>query len=129
MIEICQEKMDVTFSPSAVTVLGSYGLDFWVHDIDPLAQSATITFHVYNTTSLISGTRPPVIGYTAFWSKYVAPIIGSLSQSGATSPVTQDFYWEQPISYAVCHFPQSGADVANNPYVNAGGVFGGSEGW
>jgi len=82
----------------AVTYLGSYRLDFYIVDVDFQAGTATVLFYVGNSSTLASGTRPPVIGYTDFWLRYIEPAINSATASGPTSRTTQDFWWIEVIS-------------------------------
>jgi hypothetical protein len=84
----------------AVTYLGSYGLEYHIVSIDGGSGTAVVLFHVWNSSSLASGTRPPVIGYTEFWQEIVSPFINGLVNSGGPmSTVTQDFWWFETINY------------------------------
>ena len=58
----------------AVTYLGSYNLD-WV--AKPNAENGTIsvTFSIYNTSTMQSASRPPILGYLPIWQKTVGSMI------------------------------------------------------
>jgi hypothetical protein len=53
----------------AVTYLGSYNLSYEVLSIN--GHSAKVRFNVYNESTIQSGIRPPVIGYTGWWTRNV----------------------------------------------------------
>jgi hypothetical protein len=83
----------------AVTFLGTYGLNYYVVSIDEDAGTAEVLFYVHNSTTLASGTRPPVIGYTPLWTDNIEPTINNLASSGPTSEVTQSFWWTETIRF------------------------------
>jgi hypothetical protein len=83
----------------AVTFLGSYDLNYYVVDVDAAAGSADVRFHVSNESTLSSATHPPVIGYTNWYLETISPFIDSLVPTGPMSKVTQNFWWDETISY------------------------------
>jgi 6-phosphogluconolactonase len=60
--------------------------------------TAQINFRISNETTISSGLRPPVIGYTGVWKDYVAEPLNSLFPSGPMSKTTQKFFWSQEIT-------------------------------
>jgi hypothetical protein len=83
----------------AATYLGSYELHYYVVSVDPHDQTAVILIHVNNDSTLASATHPPVIGYTPFWKNYIEPATNNLVPNGPMSTVTQNFWWDETISY------------------------------
>ncbi len=77
----------------AVTYLGSYALTYNVGSFDMSAGTATVQFHVSNSSTIESATHPPYIGYTQWWDQNVGQPLNNLFQSGPLSPTSQDFYW------------------------------------
>ena len=51
----------------SVTYLGSYGLNWSV--MNKTEDQAFVMLEVTNSSTIESGTRPPVLGYTDFWKK------------------------------------------------------------
>ena len=74
----------------AVTFTGSYKAEFKVEDIDCCKKTANLKISLYNKSHAASALRPPVLGYTALWQQYVAPLINDLFKSGALSPTEQN---------------------------------------
>ena len=83
----------------AVTYLGTYSLRYYVTDVDFENRTAQVLFNVQNSSTLASGTRPPVLGYTPFWTDYVEPAINFIVRNGPMSRKTQDFWWTETITY------------------------------
>ncbi|MCA2968810.1 MAG: RHS repeat-associated core domain-containing protein [Acidobacteriaceae bacterium] len=83
----------------AVTYRGSYGLSFNVSNVNASAGTASVSFHVCNVSSIASGTRPPVIGYTQAYQNTVGRALNNSFSSGAMSPTQQDFFWTQQVSF------------------------------
>lgn len=83
----------------AVTYLGSYGLSFNVGSVNSSAGTASVSFHVTNTSTIASGTRPPVIGYTPAWQNTVGRALNGAFQTGPMSATQQDFFWTQQVSF------------------------------
>jgi RHS repeat-associated protein len=83
----------------AVTYLGSYELSFNVGSINLSAGTAAVDFHVSNTSTIASGTRPPVIGYTSAWQSTVGKALDAMSVTGPMSPTQQDFFWTETLSF------------------------------
>lgn len=72
----------------AVTYLGSYTLK-WTSRIE--GDYAVINFTINNSSTMESGTRPPVIGYTNWWKSSIGRWINESFQSGMGSKTTQTF--------------------------------------
>jgi hypothetical protein len=68
----------------APTYLGSYGLTY-------AESGGTIDVHVTNTSTISSALRPPVIGYTEWWSNNVGAPLDAAFSSGPMSKTTQTF--------------------------------------
>lgn len=51
----------------SVTYLGSYGLNWSV--MNKTEDQAFVMLEVTNSSTIESGARPPVLGYTDFWKK------------------------------------------------------------
>ncbi|GHT78965.1 hypothetical protein AGMMS50262_22180 [Bacteroidia bacterium] len=79
----------------AVTYLGSYDLAYNV--LSTNKNPALVQFTVTNSSSMASGTRPPVIGYWPVWQKYIGPFINKQFSSGPMSQTTQTFIWNEYI--------------------------------
>lgn len=83
----------------AVTYLGSYGLTWHLRSLDRAKGVAVIEFTVTNSSTLESGTRPPVLGYTDFWKNNVGNKINSMFDSGPMSKTTQTFIWTETLKF------------------------------
>ncbi len=81
----------------AVTYLGGYRVDIFIGDVNFATGQATILFNVTNSSTLGSGIRPPVFGYTNFWNNIIAPMLNP--STGPMSEVSQSFWWTEPISF------------------------------
>ncbi len=79
----------------AVTYLGSYDLGYTVTTRPD--GTVSVDFTVSNTSTFASGTRPPVIGYTAWWNQNVAQPLNNAFSSGPMSATQQTFKWSQVI--------------------------------
>ena len=80
----------------AVTYLGSYSLTWSVVKIN--GNEATVLFEVKNSSTIQSGTRPPVIGYTSLWQNTAGKVLDNSFSSGALSKTTQQFNWTEKIT-------------------------------
>jgi RHS repeat-associated protein len=83
----------------AVTFLGSYRASVNLTKINCCKGTAHAEIIINNTSRASSAARPPVIGYTWWWLKYVAPIIDRLFQSGGGSPTTQTIKLNEDVSF------------------------------
>jgi RHS repeat-associated protein len=83
----------------AVTYLGSYKLNYYVVSLDIANGTAQVLIHVQNSSTLGSGTRPPVIGYLPIWQNTVESLVDTITSNGPMSRVTQDFWWTETIRY------------------------------
>jgi hypothetical protein len=83
----------------AVTYLGSYELHYEILSVDEEDGTARVHFTVANSSTIGSGIRPPVIGYTQWWSNNVAKPLNNYFSSGAFSTTTQTFDWNETIKY------------------------------
>ena len=84
----------------AVTYLGSYGVSFNVSNVNAGAGTASVSFHASNVSSLASGTRPPIVGYTQAYQNTVGRALNDAFSSGAMSPTQQDFFWTQQVTFS-----------------------------
>jgi hypothetical protein len=78
----------------AVTYLGSYDLKWTA---TPNADNGTIAvaFSVYNTSTMQSASRPPVLGYLPGWQNTVGNRINAAFQTGWGSKTSQSFNWTE----------------------------------
>lgn len=79
-----------------VTFLGSYAVEWRVGSVNS-DGSADVLFHAWNTSSLQSATRPPVLGYVPGWSSVGAVVNSLVGDSGPMSTTRQDFIWRERI--------------------------------
>ena len=79
----------------AATYLGSYGLSWSVLKIE--GHKASVLFEVNNSSTIQSGTRPPIIGYTKMWQNTIGKKLNDMFSSGPMSPTTQKFVWVEKI--------------------------------
>ena len=79
----------------AATYLGSYGVSWSVIKIE--GHKASVLFEVNNSSTIQSGTRPPVIGYTKMWQNTIGKKLNDMFSSGPMSPITQKFVWVEKI--------------------------------
>jgi hypothetical protein len=83
----------------AVTYLGSYRLSHKLITIDKGKGTAIIMFTVTNSSTIESGTRPPVFGYTEFWRNTAGKSMNSFFETGPMSKTTQIFQWEETLKF------------------------------
>jgi hypothetical protein len=69
---------------TAVTFLGSYSLNYSM-------SNGVVQMTVRNSSTVASGFRPPVVGYTATWDRYVGEPLNAMFSSGPMSRTTQTF--------------------------------------
>ena len=81
----------------AVTYLGSYDLIWSVLGFKD--DKAVVLMEVSNTSTLQSGTRPPVIGYTETWKNTVGTWLNNIVKSGPLSMTSQTIVWVNFIKY------------------------------
>ncbi len=81
----------------AVTYLGSYDLNWSVLGFKD--DKAVVLMEVSNTSTLQSGTRPPVIGYTETWKNTVGTWLNNSVKSGPLSMTSQKIVWVDFIKY------------------------------
>ncbi len=79
----------------AATYLGSYDLDWTVINIK--GNVAMVLMEVSNTSTLQSGTRPPVIGYTDVWKNTIGTWLNKSVPSGPMSKTSQKIVWVESI--------------------------------
>ncbi len=84
----------------AVTYLGSYRTTMNVTNINAAAGTANVQAVITNSSTIASGTRPPVLGYTEFWQTNIAPRVNSFFSSGPMSPTTQSITLNQQVNFA-----------------------------
>lgn len=80
----------------AVTYLGSYHLSWSVVKME--GNTATVLFEVKNSSTIQSGTRPPVLGYTALWQNTVGKQLDNSFSTGPGSKTAQTFVWTEKIT-------------------------------
>jgi hypothetical protein len=78
----------------AVTYLGSYDLK-WTAEPNYENNTIGVTFSVYNTSTMQSASRPPVLGYLPAWQNTVGKHINTAFQSGWGSKTSQTFNWTE----------------------------------
>jgi RHS repeat-associated protein len=83
----------------AVTYLGSYDLNYSITNVDCCAGSATVTFDAHNSSTIASGLRPPVIGYTPWWNQFVAAPLNGFLPTGPGSKTEQIIRWSETIRF------------------------------
>jgi hypothetical protein len=74
----------------AVTYLGSYQVEYAL-------TNSTLDILVYNSSSIASALRPPVIGYTDWWKTNVGGPLNSFFSSGPLSPTVQYIHFHESI--------------------------------
>ena len=79
----------------AATYLGSYDVDWSV--IKKEGNTAVVLLEVTNFSTLQSGTRPPVIGYTEIWKSTIGKWINNSVPTGAMSATNQKIVWIENI--------------------------------
>jgi hypothetical protein len=82
----------------AVTYLGSYDLQWKIHNINTRNGTATVHFTVANTSTMQSASRPPVLGYLPLWQKTVGKSINEKFSTGWGSKTSQTFNWNETLS-------------------------------
>ncbi|MEO6909147.1 MAG: RHS repeat-associated core domain-containing protein, partial [Abditibacteriaceae bacterium] len=83
----------------AVTFLGSYQLYVRVRSIDYASHTAQLDFHVTNNSTIASGLRPPVLGYTSWWKEHVGKGLNESRKSGPLSKTRQEFFWSERLNF------------------------------
>jgi RHS repeat-associated protein len=83
----------------AVTYLGSYKMNYQIIKVDKNKGIATIRFTIRNASTIESGTRPPVLGYTKLWTNSVGGALNNLFKSGPMSKTTQTFDWVETLKF------------------------------
>lgn len=81
----------------AVTYLGSYKLIWYLMSIDTNEGTAVVEFIVKNFSTIESGTRPPVLGYTNIWKNSMGKWLNSIFENGAMSKTSQTFIWTETL--------------------------------
>ena len=81
----------------AVTYLGSYNLNWEITNMTK--DSMTIQFIVKNTSTIQSGTRPPVLGYTEWWKNGIGAYLNDTFQTGPMSKTSQTFIWTENVKF------------------------------
>ncbi|MFV0290431.1 MAG: RHS repeat-associated core domain-containing protein [Mangrovibacterium sp.] len=80
----------------AVTYLGSYNLK-WTATPNTESGTISVAFSVYNTSTMQSASRPPVLGYLQGWQSTVGSRINSAFQTGWGSMTSQSFNWTETL--------------------------------
>lgn len=81
------------------TYLGSHSLNYTVTDVDVKNRIATVTFFMFNTSTIQSATRPPVIGYQEWYKNSVGKAVDQQFMSGPFSETEQSIEWTEKIKY------------------------------
>lgn len=58
-----------------------------------------ITFSVYNTSTIQSGTRPPILGYTDLWKNNFGSWLNNQFNTGPASKTSQSFRWTEKVKF------------------------------
>ena len=83
----------------AVTYLGSYSLKWHLISLDRSTGIVVVKFVVSNSSTIESGTRPPVLGYTDFWKNNIGNRVNKFFESGPMSKTTQTFQWIETLKF------------------------------
>ena len=83
----------------AVTFLGSYGATLTATEISCCAGKAHVKLDINNSSTAASALRPPVLGYTEWWQKNIAPLINRLFHNGGGSPTTQHIELNENVTF------------------------------
>jgi hypothetical protein len=76
----------------AVTYLGSYNAYYAV-------VNGIIYINVTNRSTINSGTHPPIVGYTEWWSNNIGkPLNQYFSSGGPMSPTVQEFFFQEKLA-------------------------------
>jgi len=75
----------------AATYLGSYKLEYSV-------TNGTLNIQVENSSSIASALRPPVIGYTEWWSQNIGGPLNDFFSSGPLSATQQFFVFHENLN-------------------------------
>jgi hypothetical protein len=93
-------RTDKFFGVNPSTVyLGSFGMEYWVKPIDCCEGRATVRFHAWNSSTLVSLTRPPVTGYISWLDWPRRKVMDWLDDVLPQRPVYQIFYWEEELEF------------------------------
>ena len=80
----------------AVTYLGSYNLN-WTATPNAGNGTISVNFSVYNTSTMQSASRPPILGYLPGWQGTVGNRINNAFQTGWGSLTSQSFNWTETL--------------------------------
>ena len=83
----------------AVTYLGSYKLVWYLMSIDTNKGVAVIEFIVQNSSTIESGTRLPILGYTNIWKSSIGKWLNSTFENGPMSKTSQTFIWTETFKF------------------------------
>ncbi|WP_228457881.1 RHS repeat-associated core domain-containing protein [Chryseobacterium candidae] len=78
----------------AVTYLGSYNLEYTAAAYN---KSVVVSFHVENSSTMQSASRPPVLGYLPIWQQTTGKLINEKFKTGWGSKTTQSFHWTEVL--------------------------------
>ena len=81
----------------AVTYLGSYKLVWYLMAINTDQNTVVVEFIVTNRSTVESGTRPPILGYTNVWKNSIGKLLNSMFKSGPMSTTSQTFIWTETL--------------------------------
>ena len=87
------------FGNLAVTFTGSYSARFEAKKVDCCKKTSDLTIIINNRSHAASALRPPIIGYTQWWQRHIAPAINRLFQSGPGSPTTQKITLTESLAF------------------------------
>ena len=63
----------------------------------PNEGTAVVEFIIKNFSTIESGTRPPVLGYTNIWKNSMGKWLNSMFEDGAMSKTSQTFIWTETL--------------------------------
>jgi hypothetical protein len=78
----------------AVTYLGSYNLEYTAAAYN---KSVVVSFHVENSSTMQSASRPPVLGYLPIWQQTAGKLINEKFKTGWGSKTPQSFHWTEVL--------------------------------
>ncbi|WP_175631261.1 hypothetical protein [Bacteroides acidifaciens] len=83
----------------AVTYLGAYRLKWHLISLYRSTGIVVVKFVVSNSSTIESGTRPPVLGYTDFGKNNIGNRVNKFFESGPMPETTQTFQWIETLKF------------------------------
>jgi len=83
----------------AFTYLGSHSLNYEVVSIDNQNGTAIVVFSAYNSSTIQSAFRPPVLGYYPAYQNTIGRALNDMTQVGPMSKTEQKIQWTEVIKW------------------------------